>query len=440
MADRSAIEWTDASWNPIRARVMEIQNDGSGRERIGWHCEHVSDGCRNCYAEGFNRRLGTGRDFKPGEMFREEHKGFNNGEVKLFLDEQMLTQPLRWKKPRKIFVCSMTDAFADFVTDEMLDKMFAVMALCPQHTFQVLTKRAKRMRAYMERLFGSKVAPRGIACSPWSALLNRAERSWMVANPNYMTDIRPLLLAGLQGRTLPSGPLPNAWLGISAERQQEANERIPELQKTPAAVRFVSLEPLLGPIDLEDIVRHGDGCEDHHSALECDVAIEDDQEFHGAVLDWVIVGGESGNRARPMHPDWVRGLRDQCDRNDTAFFFKQWGEWGMPTDDLGNLDWPYHPDHDRTHWFDRRSCVRPIESGWSDKYQCGGGAYPPPPFDLFQTPDYLDQVARCPQCGCGEAKKCQGNAARAAVTWVGKKKAGRLLDGAEHNAFPKVPG
>ncbi|TIO72204.1 DUF5131 family protein, partial [Mesorhizobium sp.] len=109
MADKSAIEWTDATWTPIRARVWEIQNDGSGKERIGWHCEHASEGCRFCYAEGFNRRLGTGRDFKPGELYREEKRGYNNGEVKLFLDEEMLTAPLRWKKPRMIFVCSMTD-------------------------------------------------------------------------------------------------------------------------------------------------------------------------------------------------------------------------------------------------------------------------------------------------------------------------------------------
>src|SRR5712671_7902670 len=129
MGDKSAIEWTDATWTPIRAR---------NHRGTGWHCEHVSDGCRNCYAEGFNRRLGTGLDFKPGYRLYNE----------IFLDEKMLTLPLRWKKPRMIFVCSMTDLFADFVRDEWIDRMFAVMALCPQHRFQVLTKRAKRMREY----------------------------------------------------------------------------------------------------------------------------------------------------------------------------------------------------------------------------------------------------------------------------------------------------
>src|SRR5258708_16196189 len=126
MADRSAIEWTDATWTPIRART----------DNVGWHCEHVSEGCRNCYAEGINRRLGTGLSFKPALK------------PALFLDEKMLLAPLKWKKPRTIFVCSMTDLFADFVRDEWIDRMFAVMALCPQHRFQVLTKRAQRMREY----------------------------------------------------------------------------------------------------------------------------------------------------------------------------------------------------------------------------------------------------------------------------------------------------
>src|SRR5262245_57000175 len=131
MSDNSAIEWTDATWNPIRAR-----NKTTGK--VGWHCEHATTGCEFCYSEGFNKRLGTGLAFKPG----------HRADIELFLDEAMLTLPLRWKKPRKIFVCSMTDLFADFVRDEWIDKMVAVMALAPQHTYQMLTKRAKRMRDY----------------------------------------------------------------------------------------------------------------------------------------------------------------------------------------------------------------------------------------------------------------------------------------------------
>lgn len=140
MSEHSTIEWTDSTWSPIRARLKEkIGRKAKGS--LGWHCEHASEGCRNCYAEGFNRRLGTGLDFKPG----------HRDDVEIFLDEEMLLAPLRWKKPKIIFVCSMTDAFASFVRDEWLDRMFAVMALCPQHTFQVLTKRAERMREYINQ-------------------------------------------------------------------------------------------------------------------------------------------------------------------------------------------------------------------------------------------------------------------------------------------------
>ena len=132
MADRSKIEWTDSTWNPIRARRRD-------NGHVGFHCEHVSEACRNCYAEGMNKRLFTGLDYKPG----------NRDQVEIFLDEKTLLQPLRGKRPRKIFVCSMTDLFADFVADEMIDRIFAVMALCPQHTFQILTKRPERMRKYI---------------------------------------------------------------------------------------------------------------------------------------------------------------------------------------------------------------------------------------------------------------------------------------------------
>jgi len=252
-ADKTAIEWTDSTWNPIRARRKTLDSFGRGGIKVGWHCEHVSEGCRFCYAEGINRRLGTGLDFKPG----------HRGDIEIFLDEKMLLAPLRWRKPRDIFVCSMTDLFADFVRDEWIDRMFAMMALCRQHRFQVLTKRPKRMRAHVQRPeFGNEVE-----IFPW--------------------------------------PLPNVWLGISAEDQANADERIPELLATPAAVRFVSLEPLLGPIDL-GIMRGG---------------------LMHPRISWVICGGESGPHARLMRPEWIRLIRDQCAAAGVPFFFKQWGEY-----------------------------------------------------------------------------------------------------------------
>lgn len=262
MAAVSEIEWTDSTWTPIRARNLTTG-------RLGWHCEHVSPGCEFCYAEKqFNMRMGTQLPYKPG----------HRKDIEIFLDEKMLLAPLKWKKPRKIFVCSMTDLFADFVKDEWIDRVFAVMALCPQHRFQVLTKRAKRMREY---------------CSQF-----RLEGHYVVSDRITSHDPRDgnkfLLLH--DGQTW---PLSNLWLGISAEDQARWDERKMDLCHTPAAIRFASFEPLLGPIEQPDI---------------------------GEFIDWAIVGGESGRNARPMHPDWVRSIRDQCQAVDVAFFMKQWGE------------------------------------------------------------------------------------------------------------------
>lgn len=280
MSDRSKIEWTDASWNPIR---VHARGYGGKAANIGWHCEHVSEGCRNCYAEAMNRRLGNGFEFKPG----------NRGALDIFLDETMLLQPLKWKKPRRIFVCSMTDLFADFVTDEQIDRVFAVMAVCGQHMFQVLTKRAARMRAYM------------------GACFDRVERErWRVAGP----------LPALERRW----PLPNVWLGVSCEDQQRADERLPDLLQASAAIRFVSLEPLLGPINLREWLT---GREEHGVDMSREVGSRVGAcTGYRPPLDWVIVGGESGPGARPMHPDWPRAIRDRCAAADVPFFFKQWGE------------------------------------------------------------------------------------------------------------------
>lgn len=312
MADRSAIEWTDASWTPIRAR-----NLATGK--VGWHCVHKSDGCRNCYAEGINRRLGTGLAFKKQV----------EPQVEVFLDETMLTQPLRWRRPRMIFVCSMTDLFADFVTDAMIDRVFAAMALAPQHTFQVLTKRPDRMREYLGRMES------GVSNIPSTFLRIAA------AIGELGEDITPNKLRA-------KWPLPNVWLGTSAERQQEADERIPDLLATPAAVRFLSAEPLLGPIDLHpNLLGFPAGhpaacaCGHGHGFTRCPNYGQVSSICHkprcpcpgfrkarGADgLHWVIAGGESGPGARPMHPDWARQLRDQCAAAGVPFFFKQWGEW-----------------------------------------------------------------------------------------------------------------
>lgn len=319
MGGQSNIEWTDASWTPIRAR-----NLATGK--VGWHCEHATTGCEFCYAEGMNKRLGTGLPFKPG----------HRNDIEIFLDEEMLLAPLRWKKPRMIFVCSMTDAFADFVKDEWLDKMFAVMALCPQHTFQVLTKRAERMRQYMTK-------PNPLDGFP--QVDSRVDD--MMRSMGYFKDFR--------------WPLPNVWLGVSAERQQEADERIPPLLATPAAVLFLSIEPLLGPIFLE---------------------------LGWRKFNWIICGGESGPNARPMHPDWARSIRDQCEAPGVPFFFKQWGEWRQ------------------------RDCVHLSRD------------------HAVFNPDGSVDVG----VGAGTAVECLRS--HVVMERMGKKVAGRLLDGIEHNSFP----
>lgn len=255
MSDGTKIEWTDATWNPI----------------VG--CSVVSPGCTNCYAMRLAgtrmmlhpSRAGLTRDSKAGPVW--------TGEVRFM--EQWLIQPLRWAKPRMIFVCAHADLFHEAVPDEWIDRIFAVMAMAPQHTFQVLTKRPERMREYLH----SPVVIDSIA--------------------NAAHDIDG-------GIGAPILPLPNVWLGVSVEDQRRADERIGILGSTPAALRWVSAEPLLGRIDFD---------------------IDQLQ-----VIDWVVAGGESGPGARPMHPDWARSLRDQCAAAGVPFLFKQWGEWAAADD------------------------------------------------------------------------------------------------------------
>ena len=285
MGERTGIEWTDSTWNPIRAR-----NLATGK--IGWHCEHVSEGCRNCYAESINLRLGTGLPFKPG----------HRGDYGIVLDEKMLLYPLRWKKPRRVFVNSMSDTFAEFVKDEWIDRMFAVMALCPDHTFQVLTKRPERMLDYMSANNFMKIAGFLPVTTRWIANAVEIDKQRLIAN---------------RGETF---PLPNVWLGTSAEDQAAADERIPLLLQTPAAVRFVSLEPLLGPIKLADAIMPW-----VFDELRRRIINDKQPNPRDGKLDWVIVGGESGPNARPMHPEWARDIRDQCAAAGLPYFFKQWG-------------------------------------------------------------------------------------------------------------------
>jgi protein gp37 len=268
MSDDSKIEWTDATWNPVTG------------------CTEVSPGCDHCYAKTFAERWRG----VPGHHFE---RGFD-----VTLRPERLDQPMRWRKPRRIFVNSMSDLFHDEVPTEFVVQVFAVMALAPQHTFQLLTKRHGRMRSLL-------------SSEPFAQEVSSCITGWA------MNDVPPPLRKAAGGSNwYGAWPLPNVWLGVSVENQQWADIRIPALLGTSAVVRFLSCEPLLGPVDLDLPSLRAEGAELYTRA-----------EY----IDWVIVGGESGHGARPMHPQWVRGLRDQCRAGGVAFHFKQWGEW-VPED------------------------------------------------------------------------------------------------------------
>lgn len=288
---KSGIEWTDRSdWNPMRG------------------CTRVSEGCRNCYAERI-----AGRFSAPGQPFhgfatQTESGARWTGRVELI--PERLDLPLRWRKPSRIFTNSAFDLFHESVPDEWIDQVFAVMALAQHHTFQVLTKRAARMRAYM-------TTPRTVEGASWDRWTQVAMGIGYSVRRGY---------AGSGG--VAARPLPNIWLGVSAEDQKRADERIPHLLATPAAVRWVSAEPLLGPVALHHIPDRLGESSCHVNALTgarwypgCGSVSS--QTHPGPRLDWVVAGGESGPGARPMHPAWARSLRDQCAAAGVAFFMKQ---------------------------------------------------------------------------------------------------------------------
>lgn len=275
------IAWTDETWNPIRG------------------CSKVSQGCKVCYAEVMAARFAG-----PGQPYEGTiTDGRWNGTVK-FVPER-LGDPLRWKRPRMAFVNSMSDLFHESLAFEDIAAIFGVMAASTTHTFQVLTKRPARALEFFR----------------WLRTQSESGGAWTIVNAARTCVLR----AEDAGVTIPVGtrvgrwPLPNVWLGVSVENQATADERIPLLLQCPAAVRWISVEPLLGPVDLTSALsvhdRHGEP-----SGPRCN-------PDGSAALSWVVVGGESGPGARPMHPRWARSLRDQCVEAGVPFFFKQWGDW-----------------------------------------------------------------------------------------------------------------
>lgn len=218
-------------------------------------CTPISEGCTHCYAKRMATRLAGRFGYPADEPF------------KVTLHEDRLDEPLTWKKPRTVFVCSMGDLFHDLVPETFQRAVWGIMKACPQHTFMVLTKRPELMKFRLERY------------------------------------VYPLI-----------GVLPNVWGLVTAENQEQADKRIPELLAIPFAVHGVSIEPMLGPVNIAP----------HLSQWRYE-----DAEFPhpNNRLDWVIVGGETGPGARPMHPEWARSVRDQCQQAGVPFFFKRWGNW-----------------------------------------------------------------------------------------------------------------
>ncbi len=336
MGDRSTIEWTDATWNPITG------------------CTLVSDGCRNCYAA---RLAATRLKNHPSRKGLARINGSGvakfTGEVRL--NEGWLDQPLRWRRPRRIFVCAHGDLFHESVPDAWIDQVFAVMAHAPQHVFQVLTKRPLRALFYLSN-------PTTLG-RIWACL----------ANPH------PLFRHG--NPDLSRWPLRNLWLGTSVEDQATADERVPLLLDAAAVVRFVSYEPALGPVDFRNI--------EPAERYERDALTGFDFDQGGVRqrIDWVIAGGESGPGARPAHPDWFRKVRDDCAAAGVPFLLKQWGAF-------------LHEDQ-------RDADGRDLHDAWR-----GGG-------------DDGDRGWHHWDDGSASLR-------------IGKKAAGRLLDGQAHDAFPEV--
>lgn len=321
----------------------------------------------------------------------EDDKALPQWNNQIALIPEALTIPIKWTKPRRIFVNSMTDLFHEQVPFDYIDKVFAVMALCPQHVFQVLTKRPERMAEYLGSGSKLKIGPGVWNDVAWAMAdivlsfpVDEGCRRWAAgANPYGPID------------TGEAWPLPNVWLGTSTEDQKTADERIPHLLKCPAAVRFLSCEPLLGPVDLGTIpIMHMGQSTDVNILKSSFMTPSGGAVVRAPMIHWVIAGGESGHEARPMHPDWARELRDQCQAAGVAFHYKQWGE--------------FHPR--------MKNGTFPDGTGEADHL---------PGCHLYRDGSLYKE---------GEKRgEVPVNMKR-----IGKHKAGRLLDGREWNEFPEV--
>lgn len=346
MADRTGIEWTDATWNPVRG------------------CSRVSAGCQHCYAERVAARFsGAGQPYEG--LIHPTTRGWN-GEVRLV--PEALRIPWRWSRGRRIFVNSMSDLFHPAVPFEFVAAVFWVMAHTTRHTYQILTKRPERIIEFFWWAMEQHDEELGYEPGESDFLFPEGHElrgGCMDNGISYAANKHPAIKAlgwepwrkGRRGgydNCGPGWPYENVWLGVSVEDQAAADERIPLLLQCPAAVRWVSAEPLLGPMDL-----YGGDPDPRLGGVEAGPGLSlepwwrhDDSPSAPprAHVNWVVAGGESGSGARPMHPDWARSLRDQCAAAGVPFLFKQWGGWANADAAGLDLNACYDGSHQRGGW------------------------------------------------------------------------------------------
>lgn len=353
------IQWAEETWNPT----------------VG--CSKVSSGCEHCYAIRMANRLQSNpktKDLYKGTVTKTKG-GKLNWTGKINLNYEALQIPSKWKKPRRIFVGSMSDIFHPKVSFSDRLSIWIEMMLNNHHNYLVLTKRPEIAKSFLERLYG----------------INSKRESFF--QPNRFNHV---------------------WIGTSVENQEQADKRIPELLQIPAAVRFLSCEPLLGEINLRRISLNGD-IQTSINVLNGRSRFSKDIPDYPHVIDWVIAGGESGPGARPLHPDWLRSLRDQCLRYQTPFFFKQWGDY-VPFQDT----YPPYVEACSSGELHDRHTISFTENGDPSI----GGKWAGHRFmSIDDTMSYH----------MNEPDRLDVNYLK-----VGKHKAGRLLDGKEHNEYPQT--
>ncbi|ORV13539.1 phage Gp37/Gp68 family protein [Mycolicibacterium canariasense] len=369
MAD-TAIEWATKVWNPTTG------------------CDRVSPGCDHCYALTMAKRLkGMGhpkyqRDGDP----RTSGPGFGAAH-----HPAVLSDPFKWRKPQRVFVNSMSDLFHKAIPDEFIAGVWSVMKRNPDHTFMVLTKRHDRMRSlvsspeFREMVFTLG----GVGCGQAGGHLEHF-RQW---------------------------PVPNVWLGVSTENQRWADIRIPALLDTPAAVRFISAEPLLYQVLLRQAWLHPimKNPTPENNALGRRIA----KERGVGLIDWVIAGGESGRGARPMNPRWARSLRDQCVAAGVPFFLKQWGEWGPAPWKIDR-----DPDEFTLDYKARAEALGASHAFTGGLYTDDHGDWVENFMELSHKPWSVERAPEAPSLAEGMKR------------W-GKKAAGRELDGRTWDQFPE---